>query len=106
MFKHGRFSLSKELLRIMVLRKGNYVMAGQSNENIKDWYLCKTPDPTGWELKEYKNGEVAFFSTALARIIQESLEVPEDKKNPTFLVSPFPVVTGEHELYFIIPKPL
>ena len=70
----GVVTVNKGLSRELNLHKGDRIAFYQNENRPIDWYLVKD-EPTGFFLRDYKNGILAFSSSELCREVRKSLDV-------------------------------
>lgn len=90
--RKAAISISKAAAELTGFQPGDSIGLLQDDETA-DWYLIKDPD--GFTLRDTgKTGSLSFNSTALANMILESAELPENSYK--FKIAREPIATEEH----------
>lgn len=95
---NGVIYLSRMLANSLSFRSGEKLIIANDEDNPKDWYLGKTNDGNGFDLKNDKGG-VRFINKYLALKILDSAKV---EANSTFLVAKEPINSDGLLFYKII----
>lgn len=84
---NGVIYLSRMLAKSLSFRGGEKMIIANDEDNPKDWYLGKTNNENGFDLRDDKGG-VRFINKCLALKILDSAKV---EANSTFLVAKEPI---------------
>jgi hypothetical protein len=104
-FHHqGQINLSLETVKLMNLENGDRVEFHQNEKDKKEWYVCKSIDGYGFQLREnVKNNNYTAFTTNNSTVVREVMKsMGVDCRSISFKVSKAPVTHGGKTLHLII----
>lgn len=94
----GVIYMSRTLADKLELAESDKLLFANDEENKKDWYISKTTDPAGFNIKNDKSG-VRLSNKFLSTKILDSLKIA---LNATFLVASEPMEIDSVKYYKII----
>ena len=99
----GTMFFSAATVTLLGLEPGSRLLLHQDQENRADWYMEKTTQKTGFEVRKYNTAGVTIVqSSALVREIQKS--TGKSDKTTRFPVHEKPHIIGDRRLYLIVSK--
>jgi bifunctional DNA-binding transcriptional regulator/antitoxin component of YhaV-PrlF toxin-antitoxin module len=94
--KTGLISLNAAAAETVGLKPGDKLEIVQDEDSPKDWYIKAKSSEDGFEVRDYKNGAVAFNSVPLTQTIRQSLA----KEGSLFIPVALEPVDLEGDKYF------
>lgn len=99
--KKGFVSFNKTAVQKLAFKPFEKILVIQDQQRPKDWYIQKTDDPDGFELRTYAKTSMAMNAAKITNLMLDSLGL---SSSTTFRMATEPTVNGDEEYYAILTK--
>jgi hypothetical protein len=99
--KTGFISFNKSAVQKLAFKPDEKISIIQDELRPTDWYIQKTDDPDGFELRTYAKTSMAMNAAKIASILLDSLGLTE---STTFRMATEPTVDNGEEYFAILTK--